>query len=101
MKDGWDKTLICFQIVGIIIIPIAIAYFGWKLDSTIHEKDIKIKYIEVAVGILKDSPKEETREEGQILGIEFSCSTPSPRRNSRIGVSSLLDFYFSPGSRCS
>lgn len=22
-----------------------------------------------------------TREEGQILGIEFSCSTPSPRGN--------------------
>ncbi|RLB72341.1 MAG: hypothetical protein DRH06_11545 [Deltaproteobacteria bacterium] len=61
MKDCWDKSLIFFQIAGILVIPAVIAYFGWKVDSTLQKNDIKIKYIEIAVEILKDPPKEETK----------------------------------------
>ena len=55
-KDYWDKA----QIIGTLLIPIAIAVFGIFINNTIKEKEIKLKYIELAISILRDEPKQET-----------------------------------------
>ena len=56
MKDNWDKI----RIIGILLIPIILAILGWNVDNSFKESDIKMKYIEIAIDILRDKPKEET-----------------------------------------
>jgi len=57
MKDKWDKD----QIIGIILIPIVAAIIGWKVNDSLKNKDVELKYIEIAIDILRDKPKQETK----------------------------------------
>jgi hypothetical protein len=55
-KDYWDKA----QIIGTLLIPIVIAIFGLFLNNTIKEKEIKLQYIEMALGILREEPNQDS-----------------------------------------
>jgi hypothetical protein len=55
-KDAWDK----FQIILVALIPIVLSVCGMKIDKTLKEREIKAKYIEIATGILRDKPSEDT-----------------------------------------
>ena len=57
-KDGWDKTHI---IIGLLV-PVVIAYFGYEINSSIQEKGLQQKYIEIAVGILNSDPLKKENE---------------------------------------
>jgi hypothetical protein len=48
------------KILASIAIPIVLAISGYIIDSTIKEKELGLKYVEVAVGILKSKPNSET-----------------------------------------
>jgi hypothetical protein len=41
---------------GALLTPLLIAYFGFKVDASIRERDLALKDFEVAVGILKEDP---------------------------------------------
>ena len=58
-KDGWDKL----QVIGALLTPLLIAYFGVKVDSSIKERDLALKDFEVAVGILKEDPAKNAGSE--------------------------------------
>lgn len=55
-KDCWD----ILQIIGTLSIPVVIAISGLFINNTIKEKEIKLKYIELAISILRDEPNQET-----------------------------------------
>ena len=59
-KDWWDKSKIVINILALIIAPLIIAYYGNSINSTLKEMEIKVKYVEIAAGILSEKPREET-----------------------------------------
>jgi len=60
-KDFWDIFEIIGKVCGIILIPIAISYFGYQYNKALQINEIKSKYIEIAVSILRDNPSIETQ----------------------------------------
>jgi hypothetical protein len=55
-KDWWDKA----QIIGTLLIPIVIVISGFLINNTIKEKEIKLQYIEMALGILREEPNQDS-----------------------------------------
>lgn len=55
-KDAWDK----FQILSVVLIPFVLSFCGMKIDQTLKEREMRAKYIEIATGILRDKPSEDT-----------------------------------------
>ena len=55
-KNYWDKA----RIIGTFLIPIIIAIFGYFINHTIKENEIRLKYIEIALNILREEPNQET-----------------------------------------
>jgi hypothetical protein len=55
-KDLWDKA----QIIGTLLIPVVFAIFGFFINNTIKEKEIKLQYIEMALGILREEPSQDS-----------------------------------------
>lgn len=62
MKDNWDKFEILGKVIGVLLIPIAISYFGHQYNKSLQQNEIKLKYIEIATSILRDKPNKETKE---------------------------------------
>ncbi len=58
MKDWWDKAKIC----GFIAIPIVVAIVGGIANFTLKKKDVEVRMLELAVGILKEDPKDRKEE---------------------------------------
>lgn len=57
-KDFWDKL----KIGGFVAIPIVIAIIGFFANSSLKSKDIEVRMIELAVGILKKTLKLKTAQ---------------------------------------
>lgn len=57
LKDRWDKTEIIIKIIGAILIPLLLFIYGNRINTTIQEKELSVKYIEIATGILSQEPK--------------------------------------------
>ena len=57
-KDFWDKIKIIFT----ILTPITILISGYLINLTLQENEIKVKYIEIAIDILKTEPTKENTE---------------------------------------
>lgn len=55
-KDGWDKA----HIIAIILIPVLVGLFGYFINASVKDKEISLKYVEIAIGILKGDPDKET-----------------------------------------
>jgi hypothetical protein len=55
-KDLWDKLSSLSGLVASILIPIALALIGNAYSSALKESENRVKYTELAVGILKERP---------------------------------------------
>jgi hypothetical protein len=55
-KDRWDK----FKIIALIAVPLVIGFFGHSINSTLKQREIEVKYVEIAVSILREKPSEQT-----------------------------------------
>lgn len=55
-KDWWDKA----QIVGAILIPCVIAFWGYFINNSIKQTEIKTRYFQMAIDILQEEPNKET-----------------------------------------
>ncbi len=53
-KDFWDKL----KIYSFVAIPIIIAFLGHSANISLKEKDVGVRMVEMAVGILKEDPKD-------------------------------------------
>ena len=51
-KDGWDKFQVWINFIAVIVI----ASIGLIVDSTLKSREVNVKYVEMAVNILKTKP---------------------------------------------
>jgi hypothetical protein len=56
-KDGWDK----FQILVNCFAVIVIAGIGGCVDSTLKNREVSAKYVEIAVNILRVKPEDSSK----------------------------------------
>jgi len=59
-RNWIDVVAALSKIIASVAIPILLVVYGNSINSTIKEKEIGLKYVEVAVGILKSKPSAET-----------------------------------------
>lgn len=59
-KDRWDKSQIIVSILSSILIPIVIALAGYFINDTIKDREIRLKYIEIAINILSEKPSQDS-----------------------------------------
>ena len=59
-KDRWDKWHIIANSIAILLVPVLIGYFGSEINSAIKDKEISQKYVELAIGLLKNDPGKQS-----------------------------------------
>ena len=57
---SWRKLGILGKLFASVLIPVAIAFVGAAAKSSIEAKNIGLHYIELAVGVLKEKPNQDT-----------------------------------------
>lgn len=55
-KDWWDKGEILLKAA----IPLMAAFLLYYYDSRVRDREVNVKYVEVAIGILKAPPDQQT-----------------------------------------
>jgi hypothetical protein len=60
-KDCWDKFSIIANFLALLIVPMVVGYYGSLINTTLKEKEIKVKYIEIAVDILSEKPSSDSK----------------------------------------
>jgi hypothetical protein len=75
-KDGWDK----FKIIAVLILPIVIGVCGYFINSTLKQREIKVRYVEIAVNILREKPRQETNALRDWAVDVLSSYSPIPLR---------------------
>ncbi len=93
--NGWDKFKIISNFICILLIPIAIAYIGNIHSTSLKERELQGKFVQIAVDILRAEPKYEDKQlrewATQVMnlysGIDFSIEV----KNDLIGVISIPD----------
>lgn len=56
----WHKAQITANIIGAIAIPIVIAIFTFVYSDSFKKRETGVRYVELAVGILREEPKPKT-----------------------------------------
>lgn len=56
----WEKIKIITSILATIAVPVVVLLVGKSIESSIKERELSVKYIELAVSVLKDEPTPET-----------------------------------------
>jgi GH24 family phage-related lysozyme (muramidase) len=56
----WKKLEVLSKVLASVLIPVAIAFVGNATKSSIESRNVGLKYIELAVSILKEKPTPET-----------------------------------------
>jgi hypothetical protein len=56
MRDGWDKFQIWSQFGINVVALIVIAVAGMVVDSTLKSREVNVKYVGMAVDILRAKP---------------------------------------------
>ncbi len=59
-RDFWDKSLIIIQVLSLIIIPIILFIIGHNIEKALSDREVKAKYIEIAVSVLNQTPNQKT-----------------------------------------
>lgn len=74
----WEKAKICSLIVSTVVIPLAIGISGHWLSKSLKDKDIQVKYIELALNMLSQEPTEENNHirEWAIDVIDYYSKVP-------------------------
>ena len=62
-KDSWDKLKIIINGLAVVAIPVVLFLGGQAVETTLKEKDVRLKTVEMAVGILQQDPKENPESE--------------------------------------
>lgn len=56
----WEKLKVLSLIVASLAIPLVVAYIGNAVSREHKEKELSVRYVELAIGILGAEPKEQT-----------------------------------------
>lgn len=58
-KDSWEKLSSLSTIIASIFIPIAVVIIGNMYSSALKESETQVRYVELAVEILKEKPSDK------------------------------------------
>ena len=56
----WEKLEILSRLFASILIPLIVTIVGGNISNSIKESEVRLKYIQVSLEILKEPPKPET-----------------------------------------
>jgi len=56
-RDGWDKAEIISRIVSALVVPTVLAILGVSINDALKDKEIKARYVELAINVLTAQPK--------------------------------------------
>jgi hypothetical protein len=59
-KDFWDKLQISTVAIAAVAVPVALGLVGNAFNSATKEKDVRIKTVEIAIGVLSQDPNKST-----------------------------------------
>lgn len=59
MNSSWEKLKPISALIASVFVPLAVVMIGSWYSSALKESEIQVRYVELAVGILKESPSEE------------------------------------------
>jgi hypothetical protein len=62
VKDFWDILKILGVVISTVAIPIIIGFVGHWVNASLKERDVRLRTVELAIGILKEDPKAMNRE---------------------------------------
>src|SRR5688572_5937345 len=59
-RDIWGKMTAVSALVASLLIPIVVVIVGNSFSRAIKESENRVKYLELAIGILRTAPSSET-----------------------------------------
>jgi len=57
----WKKAETIAKVASVVLVPMVLAFIGYLINNSIKGKELKLKYVELAVNILKEEPNEKTK----------------------------------------
>jgi len=60
-KDGWDMFSIIANPIILALVPIVLGFYGSSINKTLKEKEIGVKYIEIATDLLSEKPSSDSK----------------------------------------
>ncbi len=67
MKEKLENMQLVAQILSLLAVPILVAFFGWKIQEGLKEKEVQKDFVQIAVSILS-AKKVEGGEDAVIRG---------------------------------
>lgn len=75
-KDRWDKLEIGAKIISAVAVPVLIGYFGYNVNKSLKEEELRVKQLDIGIGILM-SPADESPRVLREWGIKLvNANTP-------------------------
>ena len=59
-KDVWDKMQASAVLIASVFVPLAVAFVGSSYANAMKEAENKLRYVELAIGVLRAEPSRET-----------------------------------------
>lgn len=96
MKDGLDRAKVLAQIVSLIAVPVLLAVFGYAIQASMKDSELRRDYVKIAVEVLSSekSDAEVKVWAGQVLRenspVPFDASLTSKLSAAFVGVATKL-----------
>jgi len=58
LPSSWEKFKVVSGFLASILVPLAVGLAGHWVSAALTEKEVKMRYVELAIGILKEKPDE-------------------------------------------
>ena len=62
LSASWERAKVISGILATILIPLLIGVTGHLVSTALKERDIQLRYVELALGILREKPDPSTTE---------------------------------------
>ena len=62
IKDIWDKISTLSVLLASVLVPLVVAVVGNAYTSVLKESENRLKYTELAIGILREKPSADTQD---------------------------------------
>ena len=59
--NNWEKAKTLGNLTATILIPVVLLVVGNSFSNSVKDKELALKYVELATGVLKEEPKENTK----------------------------------------
>jgi hypothetical protein len=60
LSPVWEKLRVSATVISAVLIPVVVAIIGYYVNTAIKGDELSLKYVELAVSVLQDTPRDET-----------------------------------------